>query len=546
MIKLYNILFLALFMAANINGQTFADFNIVPLPQNIIVDNSKTGFSMADEFVITTSHNDNEDMKRNSMFLADYLRDNISSDIPVVDKVGTKEHRIELKLNGKSISGDEDYRITVSEKRILIEGKTPKGVFYGIQTLRKAVPMGEGRNIIVPSCLVEGHPRFAYRGFHLDVGRHFFDVKTVKEYIDMMALHGLNIFHWHLTEDQGWRIEIKKYPLLTKVGSYRNGTVIGRNSGLYDNTPYGGYYTQEEAREVVEYARQRYITVIPEIDMPGHMLAAMTAYPELGCTGGPYSVERSWGVFDDILCAGKEETFHFVENVLDEIMDIFPSKIIHIGGDEAPRTRWKSCELCQKRIRDEHLVTDEHHSAEDRLQSYFTKRVEAYLNSHGRSIIGWDEILDGDVAPSATVMSWRGVEGGIKAAEKGHDVIMAPNSPLYFDHYQTPATDWINPTLIGGYSPLEKVYAFEPAPEAMSDAAKKHIIGVQANLWTEYIPFRELLFYQALPRLAALAELQWISPKHKNYDDFLVRCQRLYPIYDCYDWKYCKVQKKYQ
>ena len=274
--------------------------------------------------------------------------------------------------------------------------------------------------------------------------------------------------------------------------------------------------------------------------MPGHMLAAMTAYPHLGCAGGPYSVERSWGVFDDILCAGNEETFKFVEGVLDEIIDIFPSKIIHIGGDEAPRTRWKACEKCQKRIKEENLISDDKYSAEDRLQSYFTKRVEKYLNSRGKSIMGWDEILDGDVEPSATVMSWRINDSGTKAAENGHNVVVAPNTPLYFDHYQTPSTDWINPTLIGGYSPISKVYAFEPVPSGLSTSAERHIIGVQANIWTEYIPYKELLFYQALPRLAALAELQWLQPKDKNYDEFIVRCEQLFPLYDCYGWKYCK------
>lgn len=541
--RFFNILCLTALMfilAGRMHAQVVADFNVVPMPDKIEINKQKAGFSIARNVVIQCMQ-PTEEMMRNAMFLSEYLEDNIGRKIIIDNKPNKKVARICLALNSK-IAGQEDYRITVSADRILIEGASAQGVFYGIQTLRKALPLDHGDNIVVPVAKVEASPRFKYRGFHLDVGRHFFDIKTVKEYIDMLALHGVNTFHWHLTEDQGWRIEIKKYPLLTSVGGYRNGTVIGRNSGLYDNVRYGGFYTQDECREIVEYARQRYITVIPEIDMPGHMLAAMAAYPELGCTGGPYEVERMWGVFDDILCAGKERTFQFVFDVLDEVMDIFPSKIIHIGGDEAPRKRWQECPLCQKRIADEGIKADEKHSAEDKLQSYFTKRVEEYLNKHGRSIIGWDEILDGDVNPSATVMSWRGVEGGLIAAEKGHDVIMSPNSPLYFDHYQTPQTDWINPTLIGGYSPLDKVYAFEPAPASLSENARKHIIGVQANLWTEYIAHRELLFYQALPRLAALAEIQWLQPERKNYSEFVERAKRILPFYDCYGWKYCDIK----
>lgn len=538
--KLY-ILFTVLMCSIWATAQTnVADFNVVPKPNIIRTDAKKPGFALNRDFVISYS---DKQLSREAEFLSDYIKDNTGKLVEVSITKQKKLPVILLSLNN-TIEGDEEYQITTTANKILIEGKTPQGVFYGIQTLRKALPINHGYDIIVPASVVRATPRFKYRGFHLDVGRHFFDINTVKEYIDMLAVHGINTLHWHLTDDQGWRIEIKKYPLLTKIGAYRNGTVIGRNSGLFDNQRYGGYYTQDECREIVEYARMRHITVIPEIDMPGHMLAAMTAYPELGCTGGPYAVECTWGVFDDILCAGKEKTFQFVEGVLDEIMDVFPSKMIHIGGDEAPRTRWKTCQACQKRIAEEGIKADNKFSAEDKLQSYFTKRVEKYLNDHGRSIIGWDEILDGEVNPSATVMSWRGVEGGLIAAEQGHDVIMSPNKPLYFDHYQTPQTDWINPTLIGGYSPLEAVYEFEPAPSELSDEAKKHIIGVQANLWTEYIRYKELLFYQAMPRIAALAELQWLQPEQKNYEEFVVRARRLLPLYDCYGWKYCDIKQK--
>ena len=530
--KIIGLIVLLFTMCGEIKSQAVADFNVVPLPQNISIGKSKKGFLLSEEFVITTNQS-NGDMIRNAKFLVQYIFDITSKKVELSLNPTRKVKRIELLLNQDAVMDDEAYRIVVAEKAIKIEGKTPQGIFYCIQTLRKALPYDEGCNILIPNAVVEGSPRFAYRGLHLDCARHFFDLKTVKQYIDMMALHGINTFHWHITDDQGWRIEIKKYPLLTSIGGFRDGTVIGRNSGLYNNICYGGFYTQDEAREIVKYASERFIEVIPEIDMPGHMLSAMAAYPWLGCSGGPYHVERSWGVFD-------ESTFQFVEDVLSEIIDIFPSKRIHIGGDEAPRVRWQNCELCQKRIVEEHLFADKKHSAEDQLQSYFTKRVEKYLHSCGRTIIGWDEILDGNVDTTATVMSWRGIEGGQNAAEQGFDVIIAPNSPLYFDHYQTPATDWINPTLIGGFSPISKVYALEPAPATMSKRAQQHIIGVQANLWSEYIAYPELLFYQALPRVAALAELQWLQPKEKNYNDFLLRCKKLFPIYECYDWKYCK------
>ena len=516
---------------------TIADFNVVPKPNVVNIDKKKEGFDLSKNFVIYVAKN-NDDMVRNASFLQQYIEDNIGVKIEVSFVKTKNKPRIVLSLNA-DINGNESYRILSSKNEIKIEGKTPQGVFYGIQTLRKSIPLDKGRDIIIPNAYVESSPRFSYRGYLLDVSRHFFDVKTIKNFIDMLALHNINTFHWHLTDDQGWRIQINKYPKLTEIGAYRDGTVIGRNSGLYDNVRYGGFYTQEECRDIVEYARQRYINIIPEIDMPGHMIAAMTAYPYLGCTEGPYRVERMWGVFDDILCAGKEETFTFIEDVLDEIMQIFPSKIIHIGGDEAPRTRWKVCPKCQERIKNENIKADAKHSAEDKLQSYFTKRVENYLNQHGRSIIGWDEILDGEINPSASIMSWRGVEAGLNAAEVGHDVVMSPNATLYFDHYQTPATDWINPTLIGGFSPLEKVYNFEPIPTEISDKAKKHIIGVQANLWTEYIAFSELLFYQTLPRIAALSEIQWLNPKDKNFDNFLNRLSNLLPLYKCYGWPYC-------
>ena len=521
------------------NAQLKADFCVVPLP-NQIVENTKGGqaFALGALCAIVCPQND-EQMVRNARFLTEYLHQQTGLSVPVNGTVKKGDHHIRLVLN-KKITAAEGYRLKVEPQMITIEGSTAQGVFYGIQTLRKALPVADAGQIEIPLVTVEDAPRFKYRGMHLDVGRHFFNIEFVKRYIDMLVLHNVNTFHWHLTEDQGWRMEIKKYPRLTEIGAWRKGTVIGRNTGIYDHVRHGGFYTQEECREIVEYARERYITVIPEIDMPGHMIAALAAYPELGCTGGPYEVERMWGVFDDILCAGKEETFRFVEDVLDEVMAIFPSEYIHIGGDEAPRTRWKACSLCQQRIAAEGLRADGKHSAEDYLQSYFTKRVEQYVNSKGRKIIGWDEILEGEIDPSATIHSWREVKDGLRAAEQGHDVFFSPNSTLYFDHYQYPETNWSKPLLIGGCSTLEHVYAFEPCPKNISEQAKQHIIGVQGNLWTEYIGAEELVEYQVLPRMGAAMEIGWTQPEKKDYESFKLRQKRLLDIYQLNDWKYCK------
>ncbi|MCK9343385.1 MAG: family 20 glycosylhydrolase, partial [Massilibacteroides sp.] len=368
---------------------------------------------------------------------------------------------------------------------------------------------------------------------------HFFPVKFVKQYIDMMALHGMNVFHWHLTDDQGWRIEIKKYPKLTEIGSVRLQTVLGRNSDIYDGKPYTGFYTQDDAREIVRYAAERYITVIPEIDMPGHMEAALTAYPELGCTGGPYQVIQEWGVFPDILCAGKENTFQFMEDVISELIDIFPAKYFHIGGDEAPKTRWQKCPDCQKRIKEQQIVADNKVSAEDKLQGYFTTRVEKFLNDHGRQLIGWDEILGSEVNQSATIMSWRGAEPGAVAARQGHDVIMTPTTYCYFDYYQTD-NQRNEPLLIGGNVPIEKTYNFEPVDSTLTPEEAKHIIGAQANLWTEYIDAKQLVEYQVLPRMGALSEIQWIQPEKKNFEQFKSRLGNLVKIYDRYGWVYAR------
>ena len=375
---------------------------------------------------------------------------------------------------------------------------------------------------------------------HLDVSRHFFGVEFVKKYLDVMALHKINRFHWHLSDDQGWRIEIKKYPRLTSVGSTRPETMLLKNFEPYvgDGKPHGGYFTQDEIREVVAYAASKHITVIPEIDLPGHMIAAMAAYPELGCTGGPYKVWTIWGVANEVLCPGKEKTFEFIEGVLDEIMELFPSEYIHIGGDECPKSAWEKCPDCQKRIAELGLKTDEKHTAEQYLQNYVTARVQEYLNAHGRKIIGWDEILEGNLAKGATVMSWRGAAGGIEAAKNGFDAIMAPAGYVYFDYYQSEQVEK-EPFAICCPSPIEKTYSFEPF-EGIPEDAQKHILGVQANLWTEYISTPAHAEYMVLPRMDALSELQWCQPERKDFERFKEGVARMMRIYDALGYTYSR------
>lgn len=412
----------------------------------------------------------------------------------------------------------EGYHLDISKKGIQIHGADGPGLYHGLQSLLQMLPVEKQASYLLPATSIYDYPRFAYRGMHLDCGRHFFPVSFIKEYLDMMARYKYNTFHWHLTEDQGWRIEIKKYPRLTSIGSQRKQTVIGHNSPEYDGKPYGGYYTQEDIREVVKYAADRFITVIPEIEMPGHALAALTAYPMLGCTNGPYEVGTKWGVFKDVFCPGKESTFQFLENVLTEVMELFPSHYIHIGGDECPKDRWKTCPYCQKRIKELGLHNEEE------LQSYVITRIEKFLNAHGREIIGWDEILEGGLAPNATVMSWRGEKGGIAAAQQKHDVIMTPGQWCYFDHGQS--HDPHEPLNIGGYLPISKVYSYDPVPQELNATEKKYIVGVQANLWSEYIPSVKQAEYMIMPRMMAMAEVAWTPLKQKNYASFKARLPR--------------------
>lgn len=427
--------------------------------------------------------------------------------------------------------GEEEYTLDILPSTgITIKGGTPRAVFYGLQSLLQmvaAAPNSDGV-ITLAAVKIADKPHFSYRGGMFDVCRHIFTVDEVKRYIDILALHKINKFHWHLTEDQGWRIEIKRYPELSQIGAYRNQTIIGRNrkSKVYDGTRYGGVFTQDEVREVVAYAAERYIDVIPEIEMPGHAVAALTTYPHLGCSGGPYEVWTRWGISKNILCAGKESTFEFIENVLTEVLELFPYKYIHIGGDEAPRDEWKKCPHCQKRIKDEGLK-DEH-----QLQSYFMERIEKWLNERGRSIIGWDEILQGGISKSATVMSWRGSKGGIAAAKLGNHVIMTPNTHCYIDYYQTSNPTENGEPLGNGRFPvtLRKTYSLDPY-SGLNEEQQKFIKGVQVNLWTEYIATFDHIQHMLLPRVAALAETGW-SYGNKDYDDFARRMHILRKLYD--------------
>ena len=431
------------------------------------------------------------------------------------------------------------YRLTVTTERVDIRSGAPEGAFYAVQTLRQLLPAaafggGRVRAVELPAVEIEDRPAMAYRGLMLDVARHFFTVDEVKRTIDLMAMHKMNVFHWHLTDDQGWRLEIRKYPELTRIGSVRRRTLIGKDPGgeydetcRYDETPHGGYYTQEEVREVVDYAAQRFITVIPEIEFPGHAVAALASCPWLGCTGEQYEVRQTWDIDDRVFCVGRDSTFRFMEEVLGEVIELFPSTYIHIGGDECPTKMWEQCPQCRARMRAEGLTKPR------QLQGYATKRIERFLQAHGRRLIGWDEILDGGVSPTAAVMSWRGTEGGIRAARQGNPVVMAPTTHCYLDYYQTDDTEH-EPLAWGGYLPLPKVYELDPY-EGLDSAARRCVLGVQANLWTEYIPDFAQAQYMLLPRLGAVAEVGW-APERKDYADFLRRISRMRTLYGAYGY----------
>ena len=511
------------------------NYQVIPLPQEIN-PNNQTSFTLTASAAISYPKG-NTRLENVANLLAGYIESSTGNKL----KVGAGESASGINLViDKAIANKEGYVLTISSEGIRIAGATEAGVFYGVQTLRKSIPASKGKkNVEFAGVTITDAPRFGYRGMMLDVSRHFMPADSVKCYIDMLALHNVNRLHFHLTDDQGWRIEIKKYPKLTEIGSKRKETVIGRNSGVYDGKPYSGYYTQDELRDLVNYAQERFITIVPEIDLPGHQQAALSSYPELGCTGGPYEVWTQWGVSDNVICAGNDQAMQFLEDVLAEVIAIFPSEYIHIGGDECPKTVWEKCPKCQARINAQGIKADQHHSAEAYLQSYVISRMEKFVESKGRHIIGWDEILEGGLAPNATVMSWRGMEGGIQAAQQHHDVIMTPSSHVYFDHYQSTDTD-LEPLAIGGFSSLERVYSFEPVPDILKEEEKKYIIGAQANLWREYIPTYSHALYMTLPRLAALSEVQWTSKEKKNYQSLLNRCAKLTDHYTLNGYNFAK------
>ncbi|QIK56014.1 family 20 glycosylhydrolase [Dysgonomonas sp. HDW5B] len=547
LLSLTTIFCIFLFCACTNEDKTVnANYEVVPLPRQIIYQAESNPFVLDKSTRIFYIENDSQSHQLAS-FLAAYINECIGVDIQLTTKKDA-ENIIEFQIDTTLNTNPDYYKLSVTPHNILINGAGASGVFYAIQTLRKSLPVESVNNISFPAAVIEDYPQFSHRGVSLDVSRHFYSADFIKKYIDVLALFNMNVFHWHLTDDQGWRIEIKKYPNLTKIGAQRSETATDRHSEEYDGKPYGGFYTQEEIKDVVEYARQRYITVIPEIDIPGHTLAVLASYPELGCIGGPYQVGRGWGIFEDVLCAGNDSVFTFLDDVFTEVAELFPAKYIHIGGDECLKNRWMACPKCQARIKALGIRETKAHSLGEQLQSYFIHRVEELINKKGKSIIGWDEILEGGIAPNATIMSWRGTDGGIYAAGRGHDVIMTPESHLYLDYYQSPDVD-NEPYTFGWLTDLEKVYSFDPIPVELEKDQQKNILGGQVNVWTEYMPTSKNVEYMLLPRLGALAETLWSYPQEKDYNNFVARMYRQSLLLDKLGYENCKqaygVQTKY-
>lgn len=522
-----NKFFICILTALLLHVSLYAQVNIIPQPLEV-TSTQKGNFNLNTKTALSYQP---KSLNKSADFLNAYLEKFYGFRLK---ESHTKTNQgVILSINKAADKSAGAYSLEVKKEGILITAASEEGVFYGIQSLIQLLdPQTSGNKFSIPFVRIKDEPRFNYRGMHLDVTRHFFPVSYVKKYIDYLAQHKMNYFHWHLTDDQGWRIEIKKYPKLTEIGSMRKGTIIGRLPGTGNtNTPHGGFYTQDEIREVVKYAADRYINVIPEIEMPGHASAALAAYSHIGCTGGPYKVQETWGVFDDVFCAGNDETFAFLEDVIDEVVALFPSKYIHVGGDECPKTSWKKCPKCQARIKANGLK-DEHE-----LQSYFVQRMEKYINSKGRSIIGWDEILEGGLAPNATVMSWRGEKGGIEAAKQNHNVIMTPGEYVYLDYAQTSHKDSLT---MGGLITVQKVYNYEPIPAGLPESAKKYILGAQANVWTEYMPTIAKVEYMAFPRMTALSEVLWSSKENRNWDAFQQRLKIQFNRYKLWKTNYNK------
>lgn len=507
-----------------------ANYEVLPRPRKITLSEQKEHFLLNASTHLSYCGKD-EAMLRNLTFLQSHIQE--ATGLKVQVKKGTT-NTIELSVV-QSLPA-EGYKIDVSPQRILLQGGSPAGVFYGIQTLFKSLPQGgEQAQVLFPTGVIEDAPRFEYRGYMMDVGRHFFPISYIKKLIDMCALHNINNFHWHLTEDQGWRIEIKKYPKLTQIGGFRERTLIANNPAVYDTIPHEGFYTQAEAKEIVKYAAERYINVTPEVDLPGHMLAALEAYPEMGCTGGPYKKPAGFGVFADVVCGGNPQALQMLKDILSEVMDIFPSKYIHIGGDECPKTRWKECPKCQAKIKELGLKSLPNKSKEDQLQTYVMAQISQLIQERGRKVIGWDEILEGGLPTNdVTVMSWRGngVKGATLAAQQGHNVIVSPIQHFYFS----------NPTFnkVKGINSLKRVYDYEPVPSSLSNKERQHIIGAEGCLWTEWTRTEDKVEWQILPRLSALSEVQWSVPERKSFDHYLTRLPKMLQIYDRRGYKYRK------
>lgn len=559
-------LFVFMCIAALTVSAQKASYNIIPLPKEVKTDTTQQ-FTLKGGMGIAYDSS-NTEITRTAEFLQQWVKEATGIQLQLTPEDKTAQIKLAISAPAKSKKGargkgqgalmteqqKEAYTLSVSGKGILLSATEPVGLFRAAQTLRKSLPITkDSKGVELPFVQITDQPRFSYRGVLLDCGRHFFSVEFIKQFLDAMALHGCNQFHWHLTEDQGWRFEVKAYPDLAKKGSVREKSIIAASKyRLYDNIPYGGYYTQDDCREVVKYAAERYINVVPEIDMPGHMQSALHVFPNLGCTGGPYPVAPHWGVMREVLCGGNPETLNFLKTVFGELCDVFPSPYIHIGGDECPKERWKKCPKCQAKIKELGLTDDpkdtgeggrgsqDGRSAENKLQTYINHEIEQFLASRGRSLIGWDEILAGGLTENAIVMSWRGTKGGIAAAKQKHRVIMSPNVYAYIDHPQLKDLSKTPRTTDSYIVSCSKIYSFEPlVPEELTKEEGDCILGVQANLWTEHVAYPEHALFQLLPRLGAMSEVQWCNPEQKDFENWKARLPQLKKLYDRMGLVYC-------
>jgi hexosaminidase len=527
-----NIKHLVLGISCLFSFTLISQVNIIPKPNELTVSPNGEQFQITSKTKIVFK---DKSLESTANFLNDYLREAYGFELTTSPVANGKN----LIILDKATTADKTsggYALQANKKGIFIQGNDAAGAFYGVQSLIQLLPVQKSTTLNVPSVDIKDAPRFGYRGMMLDVSRHFFSAAYVKRFIDLIALHKMNVFHWHLTDDQGWRVEIKKHPKLMSISAFRDSTIVGHHPGKgKDGIRHGGFYTQNEIKDIVKYAQDRFVEVIPEIEMPGHSQAILAAFPNLGCTGATFKVSETFGVHKEVLCAGNDDVFTFLQEVIDEIVPLFPSKYIHVGADECPKDRWKACAKCQKRIKDLN-IKDEHE-----LQSYFIQRMEKHLNSKGKKLIGWDEILEGGLSKTATVMSWRGEKGGIEAAKQKNTVIMTPTTYVYFDYGQVKPEDSL---VIGGFLPLEKVYGYEPIPKELTADEGQYILGGQANLWTEYIAYPSKVEYMLFPRMTALSEVLWSKKEQRNYDDFQKRLLTQFQRYDLWKVNYHKAWLK--